>query len=539
MATNNVWLDLFGLLSTLSLSMPGSKIYVLCDSITKEHIEKSLFPFEIKIFWVVELDAYSNKNRNQMESEGLWATFLLAKTVILKHALDSGEPDTMFLDPDILVLSEISFDEYCGEDVALSPHFIKKSDVALYGFYNAGVFWTKNRSTIDTWIEGFPNSRYFDQACLEEVGEKYSTLHLHEGHNLSWWRIFQGDSSPLQLLSCLGVKEGTITYKNNTIAFIHTHIASPTGTQGNFNKVMINLMRKANLWRHLLVISFIKKGVWEVLIPKQPKQGIWRHTDDSFRELVDMWQELGYCTARHSDQVISPWLYDNHSVLLYDRPTFEWFDVMAHNADKILLGNPNINLLDYNNELQVRATNWIFWARRPKLLQLYSQCVASYVNRSIDVVFIGNIENQVQSRYRSNLAGLEDCVDDLHITMGTNHTFTQTEYLERLANAKFGLCVRGYGAKCHREIELMALGTVPLVMADVDIDGYFRPPQEGVHYFRIRDKSDILNTLQQVAPERWMEMSTACRVWWQENAAPLGSFKTTLEAIFAPDRLEK
>ena len=49
----------------------------------------------------------------------------------------------------------------------------------------------------------------------------------------------------------------------------------------------------------------------------------------------------------------------------------------------------------------------------------------------------------------------------------SNHTFSVEvidpvdEYLNLLKQSKFGLCLRGFGGKCNREIELMGLGTVP------------------------------------------------------------------------------
>jgi len=148
------------------------------------------------------------------------------------------------------------------------------------------------------------------------------------------------------------------------------------------------------------------------------------------------------------------------------------------------------------------------------------------------VVFIGNIENAVQSKYRSDLNGFVNAVDDLHISTGYRHRFTHQEYLEHLANSRFGLCVRGYGAKCHREVELMGMGTVPLITDDVDISGYFCPPVEGLHYFRVHDKTEILEIVESTTRDQWEEMSAACRTWWEENASPLGAFVTTLKATF-------
>ena len=55
----------------------------------------------------------------------------------------------------------------------------------------------------------------------------------------------------------------------------------------------------------------------------------------------------------------------------------------------------------------------------------------------------------------------------------------------KLRNSRFGLCLRGYGSKCHREVELMAFGTVPIVTQDVSINDFTDPPIEDVHYILV------------------------------------------------------
>ena len=56
---------------------------------------------------------------------------------------------------------------------------------------------------------------------------------------------------------------------------------------------------------------------------------------------------------------------------------------------------------------------WIFWPRNPKLLEelLDTKGILSYQSRSIESIFIGNFENNVQEKYRKSLLGLSKPVN--------------------------------------------------------------------------------------------------------------------------------
>jgi hypothetical protein len=58
--------DLLGLVNSLSLNMPGSKLYILSDTTSKEYIENDNFPLNIDIHWKISLDKYTGKRRNDM-----------------------------------------------------------------------------------------------------------------------------------------------------------------------------------------------------------------------------------------------------------------------------------------------------------------------------------------------------------------------------------------------------------------------------------------------------------------------------------------
>lgn len=123
--------------------------------------------------------------------------------------------------------------------------------------------------------------------------------------------------------------------------------------------------------------------------------------------------------------------------------------------------------------------------------------------------------------------------DDYQMANGdsTPYKYTQDEYLVKLSESKYGLCLAGFGKKCHREVECMALGTVPIVAADVDMDSYANPPIEGTHYFRCATPEAVKERLEATSEEERLKMSEACRAWWRENASAEGSWLLTKKLI--------
>ena len=111
------------------------------------------------------------------------------------------------------------------------------------------------------------------------------------------------------------------------------------------------------------------------------------------------------------------------------------------------------------------------------------------------------------------------------------YKYTQEEYLINLSKAKFGLCLAGFGKKCHREIECMAMGCIPVCADDVDMENYANPPIQGTHYLRVKTPSDVSSLLASISEETWLEMSKACQLWWKENCSAEGSWKLTQELV--------
>lgn len=271
-----------------------------------------------------------------------------------------------------------------------------------------------------------------------------------------------------------------------------------------------------------------------VWIPRSDVKGFFGHTGDSFREMARMWGERGYCQVKEHPTATLCWmsqtggdLDDPSSWLLYDRPNLDWLWAAPDVEQKwkhALFGNP---------EAPKGGQSWSFWPRRPRLVEdLVSKGVqkTSWAQRTQGPVFYGKIENRVQETRRTSADWAKVC-SDFYMPRGetASYPFSQEEYLRKLAAARFGLCLSGYGRKCHREIECMAMGCVPVVDKEVDMTNYANPPHEGVHFLRVSGPEDVLQKLSEISEDSWTKMSDACRVWWEANASCKGFFELTLK----------
>lgn len=263
----------------------------------------------------------------------------------------------------------------------------------------------------------------------------------------------------------------------------------------------------------------------QILILPARRQGFYDHAGDSFREMAKLWGERGYVTVveKYVEQV---WLGGVGETLLYDRPTLEWLNRSSDPPYKIaLFGNP---------APPSGGRAWSFWPRRPALVEeIVSRGLPtrSYEVRDKNLVFYGRSENAIQHKRRTECNWEEACDDFYHNTTNADtYLYTHEEYLERLTFAKYGLCLAGYGTKCHREIECMAMGCVPVVAPEVDMSSYADPPVEGLHYFRVKTPEEAKLVIQ-VTAERWTVMSAACRDWWARNASVEGMWSLTSRLV--------
>jgi hypothetical protein len=240
-----------------------------------------------------------------------------------------------------------------------------------------------------------------------------------------------------------------------------------------------------------------------------------------------MWAEQGFIERVEDPTITQCWLGGVGEILLYDRPTWAWLEKASgpeQTYKLCLAGNPSATE-------KPNTRPWIFWPRQPRLVEAKVEAAKGrgFQERTDGLVFYGRIENDIQGQYRQNVEEWSALCDKFSMPKGAKEPYALSpdEYLTALQNAKFGLCLRGYGPKCNREIELLAMGTVPIVTLGVDIDGYSEPLVDGVHVIRVSGPEDAKAKMAALTEEQWTTMSKEAHAWWKRNASASGSWQRT------------
>ena len=149
------------------------------------------------------------------------------------------------------------------------------------------------------------------------------------------------------------------------------------------------------------------------------------HSGDTFRELAKLWDEKGYVDLV-MDNTSNCWLNGVNDVLLYDKPTLQWFNPNRDVYKFALFGNTVPKLPN--------SSPWIFWGRRPTLMEEIKKNRKGWDDRHIESIFLGKVENPIQLKKRSSLRW-SDVIEkfEMPISQGypiVEYKYTQKEYLE-------------------------------------------------------------------------------------------------------------
>ena len=317
--------ELSGLLLSLAIHHPNATIYIMSDTPTKEHIMNDYIP-PLNIVWFVELDKYTHVTRADMERMGIFKEFLYSKSVIMDKALEK-ETDTLFLDSDIIILDKIS-DINNNKKVGLSPGFISKDKAYIYGYYNAGMIWTKDKTMPSVWRTLIKTSRYFEQACIEDLRSHFSYFEFGDNYNLQTWRFIVGEEPCEKIMSYIKVDTTTIKYKSKRLKFIHTHF-----NDDRFNKIneyFVKLLRTAGYTRELIAISKVIHSKWHFNLSHTPHK----------------WNEYIMLMGKNAQNI----KYDLQNE---DEPTFTEYNIKLNKIEIEIPKNPilfekSIKYLPYN-----------------------------------------------------------------------------------------------------------------------------------------------------------------------------------------------
>lgn len=304
-----------------------------------------------------------------------------------------------------------------------------------------------------------------------------------------------------------------------------TLLAYPRATVDGLKKIITTEVGK---WFNPVVVPSTTSATTTttpplVIVPsKSMKFGFFGHKGDSFREMVDLWAEKGYVSVEEDPAATQCWLQGVGQTLLYDRPTWAWLEKAEQPYRLCLAGNPD-------PKEKPNAKPWIFWPRQPRLVERLADTLTPIEERHDTLVFFGRIENDVQRTYRQNADQWRSVCSKFSLVLNAKEPYAlgPEEYLMALKGSRYGLCLRGYGPKCNREIELLAMGTVPIITDGVDYSNYADPLIEGLHVVYAKDAEDAKKKMAAIPDSQWETMSKAGHLWWKKNASVEGSWSKT------------
>jgi hypothetical protein len=379
------------------------------------------------------------------------------------------------------------------------------------------------------------DEKYIDREFIKELETKYtnlrvifsstsldrkissfqtaSTMILYCSKTTEWaWRYIWAMKPDSNLVTIMNEMEmnGEIHHIAKASKLVHSIHIVPKGS--------LVASTRQNILESLLVVEK-EEELPTIYVPNSEIcESFYKHKGDSFREMINIWAERGYIKKEYSN-CKNVWLNGVGDTLLYDRPNYDWIknaNAKEQSWKKALFGNPKA--------IGVNSKAWSFWPRRPRLVE---NMLTDVITKTKNVVFYGKIENQIQKNNRTKHDWSSVCDEFYMATEDEIPKFSEQEYLDNLAQAKYGLCLAGFGKKCHREVECMAFGTVPVCAPEVDMDNYANPPVEGLHYIRVSSPEDLKNKILQFDDDIWWRMSEACKKWYLENCSADGLWALT------------
>ena len=247
---------------------------------------------------------------------------------------------------------------------------------------------------------------------------------------------------------------------------------------------------------------------------------------DTFRELIEMWDESNYIVIEDSHDRFC-WTGDGvGDVLLYE---YARFDFLPKTWNKGLFSNTQA----WNVPIG-KNHPWIFWSRHPRKLESkIKEGIKSFDDRDTKSIFLGKIENPIQYENRMT-HDWSTCIEEFSMPVAIGNVYeypyTQDEYLNKVSRSRYGLVLPGYGPKCNREIEYFGLGTVPIYTKGCGLD-YYDKLEEGVHYFYASSPNEVAAIVNNVSSTQWKEMSKNGRDWYERNCSRKGSYDTTKRIV--------
>ena len=488
---------LISLLLTLSIYHKQTSIYILTTESVKKSIDQltpNLYD-KLDIHWIFELDSFNS------------VSYIIFKALLEKE-------NTLFINVKNILLTSIYVDP--TKDVGFMPNYFNEEQTNKLGYYNYYLLWVKNKKLC----------KLLNNKQLEKIKKEYTYYEFNDNVNIPLLRFAFGTETTQTMVNKIVPAFLSLSYDKKKILSLQIDVDN--NQYSKIMEVIISKLTIAKMYKQLLPLYRCIHGKWIINIPEKYNT----EEKSGFNELIHEWkqknEEIKLMQMQHSNNI---WILPN--VVINDNKKVEHIEQNVINSGLLLLGNGDVEKEGYMLKLKyINSQSWIYWPTHTKIIEeMIKNKLPGWGERKYETIFIGNKVNEEQKEYRKDDAGWKEIIEKYDIYEDRKDNISYEDYLNEMKNSKYGLCLRGEGRKSTREIECMALGTIPIITNEIAIKSFANPPSEGIHYIRAYNPEDLKRKLINIQQKRWETISKAAQEWYMKNAHSDNSWNTTLETI--------
>ncbi len=346
-------------------------IYIVCDTVSKEYIEKRAEKYNIKdLYFSVELDEEQIEEKSkEMSSTHLNLNQYHQKMPILKKMSAmrfamSEHNTTFFLDADIILVHELELTY--NHEIVLSPHYHfilnKNSHESVSGIYNAGYLFCARKDFPDWWEKNYLyGSLFYEQECMNNIPNFFDTDIFDRTHNIGFWRnYFAEDIEYLE--ETLGEIKSYHVHTDPEINFKDTNVQKDI-------KRLVSTLKVSCEGKNSFVLDFIKDEFDVSEISTTPKKIGFIH----FGKCAGVYTMDYLWDILKNHKIYNTW----YSEIWRDFTQEELLDIDKQEKGMAFVHNHHISW-DRDTILQYKKNDWFLFTfvREPKDLICSLWCFA-------------------------------------------------------------------------------------------------------------------------------------------------------------------
>ncbi len=482
---------LFAFLYTLSLHNKNATVYVVSDAETREYVEDSFVPLSLTLVWDTETEIL-NPMQHAIPAFESKEYVEATKSIFLavRWALEN-EDSVVYCSPFTVVVDTISIPSFEGPIGVVERGLDEQSTKAL-GNYSNDFVYIKDTATLEKWEEIANDTEMCSASmALEKLEREVAFEWLDQSLSLM----------PERMLAPLAVPDSqfditrSIRSKGKTLRlFLHrvtTVVLRLTDSRiAPAVSAITSRMYEANLYRELCISSRAYAGKWHVKVSEDGKSPAEIH----LRRSVDHHDEFEMNNTSGSSSVM---LFNTLPIKEYDdsKDAHSFHDqliLMRHtlfNPESACLILPIVDI-PTNSEHTEAVSDTIIDKERGYLI---SCCTNDYCSD----------ERRTQLKTICDLVFNENNMDNV---------------AARLVKSKYGLYLDDNTVSSMRLMDLMAVGTVPIILSKTVVEHAPYPLEENKHYIHCSSMYEVKERVDQIDDQQWHDMSLACRDWYIEHA---------------------